>query len=612
LKDFWVSFILCLIWILGVISPQEGEQMKIKKKVRHLQCGNRQHVLHIACLTRCGFCFKRCFKYKRRRVAIKVLILAIVVVLLTYCGGGSRAQQHQPTTEPVESTSKAEAETETKSLEPQHQEKDQVEKAEKVEPEETKSEAEPESAKPVDKEVIPVIKIEPVKEPGKDKALDTPEIRNITDSISSGIIDIFKGFGYSGDMQVPDNFKRRVAFYIRYFSRDIKGSRFYLRTMSRGSQYLPMIQRIFKEKHLPLSLAYLPLIESGFKPHARSRAGAVGMWQFMKGTARMYGLTVTRWSDERKDPVKSTYAAAEYLDDLLAMFGVEDPFLGICAFNAGEGKILNALRKISYTERSFWTLVKKDLLRYETEEYIPRFLAIILIARDPVRYAAASDSVSLEPDEDEDQEILSSFHRTEITESTESSIDKPGEEVKPKKEEVKQPVRKEPRVSMYKVKRGDTLYSISRRYNVDVKTLKKWNGLRDNRIYPGQKLNIYPSTAKAGKSISLSSKKEYKLIYTVNYTDSLIRIALFFEGVTARDIMKWNRLRRTRIHPKQKLVLYLKAPPRNVLTHVVRRGETASAIARKYKVRMEYVLSLNGLVTNSRLKPGMRLKIYYF
>lgn len=586
--------------------------MKMKKKVRHLQCGNSQHVLHIACLTRCGFCFKRSLEYKRRGVAIKFLILAIVVVLLTYCGGGGRGQQHQPTTEPVESVSKTEAETETKSLEPQQQEKDQVEKVEKVEPAETKSEAEPESAKPVDKEVIPVIKIEPVKEPGKGKALDTPEIRKITDSISSGIIDIFKGFGYSGDIQVPDNFKRRVAFYIRYFSSDTKGSRFYLRTMSRGSQYLPMIQRIFKEKHLPLSLAYLPLIESGFKPYARSRAGAVGMWQFMKGTARMYGLTVTRWNDERKDPVKSTYAAAEYLDDLLAMFGVEDPFLGICAFNAGEGKILNALRKISYTERSFWTLVKKNLLRYETEEYIPRLLAVILMARDPVRYAAASDSVSLEPNEDEDQEILSSFHRTEITESTESSKDKPAEEVKPKKVEVKEPVRKEPRVSTYKVKRGDTLYSIARRHGVGVATLKKWNGLRYNRIYPGQKLKIYPSVAKAGKRIKPSSKKEYKLIYTVNYTDSLIRIALFFDGVTARDIMKWNRLRRTRIHPRQKLVIYLKESPRNVLTHIVRRGETASAIARKYKVRVEYVLSLNGLVTNSRLKPGMRLKIYYF
>nr|NIM14730.1 LysM peptidoglycan-binding domain-containing protein [Candidatus Aminicenantes bacterium]NIM81497.1 LysM peptidoglycan-binding domain-containing protein [Candidatus Aminicenantes bacterium]NIN20867.1 LysM peptidoglycan-binding domain-containing protein [Candidatus Aminicenantes bacterium]NIN44688.1 LysM peptidoglycan-binding domain-containing protein [Candidatus Aminicenantes bacterium]NIN87496.1 LysM peptidoglycan-binding domain-containing protein [Candidatus Aminicenantes bacterium] len=109
-----------------------------------------------------------------------------------------------------------------------------------------------------------------------------------------------------------------------------------------------------------------------------------------------------------------------------------------------------------------------------------------------------------------------------------------------------------------------------------------------------------------------TKRKGYRLIYTVNYTDSLARIALFFRGVSARDIMRWNRLRRTRIYPKQKLVLYLKKEPKKVVTHIIKRGDTAKGIAQKYNVRVEYVLSLNGLLTDSRLNPGMKLKVYYF
>jgi membrane-bound lytic murein transglycosylase D len=137
-----------------------------------------------------------------------------------------------------------------------------------------------------------------------------------------------------------------------------------------------------------------------------------------------------------------------------------------------------------------------------------------------------------------------------------------------------------------------------------VKTLKKWNGLRSNRIHPGQKLKLYASAAK--------SSRQHKLAYTVNYGDSLVRIALLFKGVSVRDIMRWNGLKRSRIYPKQSLAVYLKQPPRKVVTHVVKRGETAGKIARKYRQRLEYVLSLNGMVSNSTLRPGKRLKIYYF
>ncbi len=487
-----------------------------------------------------------------------------------------------------------------------------------VEPEQTAEEEQPVVEKKFEVETIEETE---VKSPERTKTIKpgitkTPAIakEEITDRIKNGITGISRGFGYTGDIEVPESFKNRVAHYIRYFTYNEKGARFYQRAMRRSSKYLPMIRKVLKKKQLPLSLAYLPVIESGFNPYARSHAGAVGMWQFMRGTARMYGLKVTRRTDERKNPVKATHAAAEYLNDLLAMFGMEDPFLGISAYNAGEGKIMRSLRKISYKEHSFWTLVKKNLLRTETDEYIPRLIAVVLMAHEPGKYAAASKITPVEPNDEEDQEIINTLHTTpreDLDNGEKKETPEKIEEIK--LEEVKKvkprPVKTKPAARTYRVKRGDNLYRIAKTFNVKVKTLKKWNRLRNNRIYPGQKLKIYGTPGKAARG---SSSRGYQLVYTVNYTDSLARIALFFRGVSARDIMRWNRLRRSRIYPKQKLKLYLDQRPRKVFTHVVKRGETARKIAAKYRLRIEYVLSLNGMVTDSRLKPGKRLKIYLF
>ena len=448
-------------------------------------------------------------------------------------------------------------------------------------------------------------------------AAPSPDANTITDHIAVGINGVFKEFGYPGDMNIPESFKDRVAHYIRYFSFDEKGSRFFQRGLSRADQYLPMIRQVFQDKNLPLSLVYLPLVESGFNPKARSRAGAVGMWQFMRGTARIYGLNVSRRVDDRRDPEKATAAAAEYLNDLLAMFGMEDPFLGICAYNAGEGKILNALRKISYKERSFWTLVNKNLLRAETDEYIPRLLAVILMTRDPETYAAASKIVPVEPDDTADQEIIDSIHTAPPTPDEENGVEsEPGAEVNV--EAGTGTGTETGPVWVYTVEQGDTLFGIAKKHNVEVDTLKEWNQLDGNLIHPGQELKLYTVTPVEDRSAPAQvtpapvDKKGYKLIYTVNYGDSLARIALLFKGVTARDIMDWNRLSRTRIYVKQELDIYLSQPPRKVAAHVVKNGDSAAKIAREYGQRVEYVLSLNGMVTDSPLTPGKRLLIYHF
>jgi len=477
----------------------------------------------------------------------------------------------------------------------------------------------PQETLPLSQETPPTIekekKPEPEPEPQKTK---TPTNGETIDHIDMGINDIVKQFGYTTDIQLPENFKKRVAYYILYFSNDQKGSSFYRRAMNRSRQYLPMIKAVFEIKNLPESLIYLPIVESGYNSNVRSRAGAVGMWQFMKGTAKMYGLKITRWQDERKDPEKATAAAAEYLNDLLAMFGMEDPFLGICAYNAGEGKILRALRQISYKERSFWTLVKKELLREETNEYIPRFLAAILMAKDPARYITASEAFNQESNDLEDQEVINSLTASN---SKEDWTDEKNETAAPALEAAPAstqsnfpPVENIPGEINYKVQKGETLYRIAKKFNVAVETLREWNHLRDNYIKVGQFLKIYRSSTPLPRSSPAAkpSAGKYKLIYTVNYSDYLVRIALFFKGVSARDIMRWNGLRHTRLHPGQKLAIFLKSPPKKVLKHHVKQGESAHSIAQKYGLRLEFVLSLNGLLTNSRLKPGQVLNIYIF
>ncbi len=405
---------------------------------------------------------------------------------------------------------------------------------------------------------------------------------------------IVRAFGYKGDFKIPESFEKRVAYYVWYFTEHPEGSSFFRRAMQRGERYLPFIIEVFTRKGLPTELAFLPLVESGFNPYARSRAGAVGLWQFMRSTARRYGLRVSRRVDERKDPYKSTIAAAEYLNDLLAMFGVEDPFLGISAYNAGEQKVLSALRKISYRERSFWSLVRYGYLKRETEEFVPKFIASIIVARNPQLYAKAGQLQKMIEEVKARPEPSPQLRRLQA-----------------QRRQVRKTEAKAARRSYitYRVRRGDTLWSIARRYGVTVSQLKRWNRLRSNRIYPGQRLKIYTTRKARAKK---PPARGYKIVYTVNYTDSLARIALMFKGVTIRDIMRWNNLKHTRIYPRQKLVLYLKYPPKKVVIHTVKRGETAWDIARKYGVRVEYILSLNGLVTDSKLRPGMKLKIYYF
>ncbi|MDH4231097.1 MAG: transglycosylase SLT domain-containing protein [Nitrospirota bacterium] len=173
---------------------------------------------------------------------------------------------------------------------------------------------------------------------------------------------------------------KAVERNIGLFSNTIK-DRFSL-WLSRSGKYLDMMKEILRQKDVPENIVFLSLIESGFSPNAYSVAHAAGPWQFIASTARRYGLEIDWWKDERRDPVKSTSAAADYLKDLHNMFGSWN--LAMAAYNAGEGKILRAMKRSNAD--NYWALLGTRHIKTETKEYVPRFIAASLIATNPQEF----------------------------------------------------------------------------------------------------------------------------------------------------------------------------------------------------------------------------------
>lgn len=173
---------------------------------------------------------------------------------------------------------------------------------------------------------------------------------------------------------------KAVEKNVGLFSKRIK-ERFSL-YLSRSGQYLEMMKEILREKNVPEDIVFLSLIESGFNPYAYSIAKAAGPWQFISSTAKRYGLEIDWWKDERRDPVKSTIAAADYLKDLYGMFGSWS--LAMAAYNAGEGKIMKAIRRNKSDD--YWDLLGTSHIRTETKEYVPRFIAASMIAANPQEF----------------------------------------------------------------------------------------------------------------------------------------------------------------------------------------------------------------------------------
>jgi peptidoglycan lytic transglycosylase D len=289
--------------------------------------------------------------------------------------------------------------------------------------------------------------------------------------------------------------------------------------LTRSGRYLPMILDVFRQKGLPEDLVFTVMIESGFDPVAVSQAGAKGLWQFMAPTARLYGLRVDGWLDERLDPEKSTVAAANYLRDLYAQFGSWD--LAQAAYNAGDGSIQRAIDRTG--SRDFWALHKSPLLLDETKNFVPAIHAATLIGRqpehygfsvvpeDPLRYeqvtvpkgsrlvrlAALSgiptqDLEALNPELRQKQTPPDGPYELKVPLGTTAAVQAAVDIDASAGRKIAAP----PRPGVHVVQAGDTVWRIAKRYGVSAKQLVAWNGLdRPDRIFPGERLRVSALTS---------------------------------------------------------------------------------------------------------------------
>jgi membrane-bound lytic murein transglycosylase D len=326
-----------------------------------------------------------------------------------------------------------------------------------------------------------------------------------------------------------------VTPQVQYFLDLFTGKRREIVTLwvGRSGQYLSMIREVFRKRGLPEDLAYTAMIESGFKPDAVSRAGAKGMWQFMAGTARRYGLRVDSWVDERYDPEKSTVAAAAYLRDLYNQFGSWS--LAQAAYNAGEMKVIRAMKKTGSSD--FWVLADSKHLRRETKDFVPQIHAATVIGRDPDRYGfefedadpVAVETVRVPPGTDLRRlaaassvpfPVLRSLNRVLVR-----SITPPGRHwelrvpagaadsvttaLAPRRRTPAVEVATRTKVTrvvarddVHVVRPRDTVSSIAKQYGVSVGDVLRWNRLEGQaRIHPGDRLRVAtrPSVERDGQ-----------------------------------------------------------------------------------------------------------------
>lgn len=388
------------------------------------------------------------------------------------------------------------------------------------------------------------------------------------------------------DVPIPLN--ERVLMYVDLFQGRLRD--WVENGLSRGARYLPMIQQVFRAEGLPLDLAYVPLIESAFKPNAVSRAQAKGVWQFMRGTALENGLKHDWYIDERADPEKATKAAAKYLRTLHKMFG--DWHLALASYNGGPGMVQRAMKRTGADD--FWELAAAPrAIPRETREYVPMILAAIVIARNPVQYGFSI--VGESPAEYETVTVDRAVDLRRVAEWTGVSV---GEiqSLNPELRRWTTPVRKSeyelkvPKGSAdallarledappteyaslkwHTVRRGETITTLARRFRVSTADLASANSLTTkSRLRPGEELLIpRPApTLLAKRSTDAPVRTSMAAdaggrTYRVRRGDTLFGIARQFQ-VSVDDLRAWNRLRDNRIAPGDILNLRSSAHTQN-------------------------------------------------
>jgi membrane-bound lytic murein transglycosylase D len=431
---------------------------------------------------------------------------------------------------------------------------------------------------------------------------------------------------------VPVVWNERVRNCLFYFQTIARSNmQLYL---ERAGRYLPMMQAIFAEYGLPRDLCYLPIIESGFNTNAYSYARAMGPWQFISSTGHNYGLKRDWWKDERRDFERSTHAAARYLAALYEMFG--DWYLALAAYNGGEGRVGRTIAK--QKTKDFWQL----RLRKQTENYVPLYLASVIIAKEPERFGFyVTPEPPLRWDEVDVGKPIELKVLARHLECTVEHLQQLNPEllrgVTPPQSapyRLRVPEGKGARfASVYElipqsertewvrhtIARGESLSSIARRYGVSVQAVKDANKLKSNRIVAGHDLVVPVPVGALPTAGAPSIQPSETGVYRVRAGESLWDIARA-HGTTPEDLAGRNNISsRGKIYPGQMLkvpavgsatraaVPTAQAP--DYSEHRVRAGESLWSIANEHGLSVSKLASINHISARGRIYPGQVLRV---
>jgi membrane-bound lytic murein transglycosylase D len=441
-----------------------------------------------------------------------------------------------------------------------------------------------------------------------------------------------KDISYDVPMVWNEKVIKALSYYIRSKPQTIN------RWLERAAFYLPVMKQMFADSGLPLDLAYLPLIESGFNTQAYSRAKAAGIWQFIQSTGKLYGLRHNYWLDERRDPLKSTESAIKYLKKLYGDFG--NWHLALAAYNCGEGGVGRAINRSGTTD--YWQLP----LPRETKNYVPSYLAALTIAKNPDIFNFTADS-----------SLVFDFDTVHISECIDmrdiaDSLNIDFEAFKKSNPHITHwctppdasnvclylpkgttevfytflnsiPDDKKVRWYVYKIRRGDYVPAIAKRFKVSVEAIREINRLNKNsKIIAGKTLFIpIPAksdvtqytevTSEASSPVPVTKRNATahnagRIQYKVKQGETISEIALMF-NVSEGELEDWNNVSKSKIRAGQILNIYSNgsvpkkqsAQTQQAGTYKVVDGDTPYAVSRKFNLTLDELATLNDLDKNN-------------
>jgi len=449
--------------------------------------------------------------------------------------------------------------------------------------------------------------------------------------------DVWQRIAMQLKLKVPDH--KKVEYYRHWF---ITHPNHLAAVSKRAEPFLYLIVEKIEQRHLPLELALLPVVESSFDAFAYSHGSAAGLWQFVPGTGKMYGLKQNYWYDGRRDVIASTDAALDYLTYLNKRFNGNWNH-AIAAYNSGGGRVSRAITQNLKAGKptDFFSLN----LPKETSSYVPKLLALADVVANQEKYNISIPTIenkpvlkNIDPNEQLDLAIAASYAGLSVTklQSYNPAYNQwatapegpyhlllPINSVDKFTKSVEQHRGKGIRLIRYKVKSGDTLSVIAKKHETTSSIIQAANDLSGNMIRINQYLMI-PTSTKDNAAYALSAKNrlaktqstsrgKFKITYTVSSGDSLWIISKK-HNISYQSLAKWNGMGpKDTLKIGQKLVIWKNNSDGAIMRTVhyrVRSGDTISGIANKFKVKSSDIVKWNNLAKKKYIKPGQSLTLY--